>query len=235
MGRTIYLENCLYTVQLGVTCTKTDLLGHRLETGERLEPFLSLSYSRPLYQNGYDFSPIAVVVMMVLFTKAPEYAPHPWVKTPHLECVHATWSRMLVDLTKGIQGSYALWNHPSSSGHRFESKKWTQDCKQDYLIGMGLPFQHNHQYFLRQHPKKYQRQIFARTGSQKNKGWRERYVWKIWVEITIFFGMVSQIKDAKKQNIFHDIDNPGVLKWKVFDNNVQIDYKCIIIEECNLV
>ena len=41
--------------------------------------------------------------------------------------------------------------------------------------------------------------------------------------------MVSQIKDGKKGNIFHDIDNPGVLKWKVFDNDVQIDYKCITI------
>ena len=90
MGRTIYLEECLYTVQLGVTYTKTDLLGHRLETGERPEPFLSLPYARPLCQNGYDCGPIAVAVMMVLFTKGPEYAPHPQVKKPHLECAHPT-------------------------------------------------------------------------------------------------------------------------------------------------
>lgn len=57
---------------------------------------------------------------MVLFAKGPEYAPHPQVKKPRLECAHSTRSRMLLDLTEGIQGSYALWNHLSSSGHLFE-------------------------------------------------------------------------------------------------------------------
>ena len=75
---------------------------------------------RPLCQNGYDCGPIAVAVMMVLFAKGPEYAPHPQVKKPRLECAHSTRSRMLLDLTEGIQGSYALWNHLSSSGHLFE-------------------------------------------------------------------------------------------------------------------
>ena len=45
---------------------------------------------RPLCQNGYDCGPIAVAVIMVLFTKGPEYAPHPQVKKPHLECAHST-------------------------------------------------------------------------------------------------------------------------------------------------
>ena len=53
----------------------------------------------------------------------------------------------------------------------------------------------------------------------KNKGMEGKICLK---DIMIFFEMVSQIKDAKKGNIFHDIDNPGVLKWKVFDNNIDM-------------
>ena len=138
MGRTIYLEEYLYTVQLGVTCTKTDLLGHRLETGGRPEPFLSLSYAW-LCQNGYDCSPIAVAVMMVLFTKGPEYAPHPQVKKPHLECAHSSWSRMLLDLTEGIQECYALWNHLSSSNHLFEFQPTDEIIK---IVGALRDYEH---------------------------------------------------------------------------------------------